>query len=546
MQRVEKRYYRYTFGESINHQVFYFHDPVMNLLTWERPTDGDIFDGKTNEKITEDESVNDDSSDTVMSTSSVECSPSPLSPLSSFRAWSSFDSTRSSKRCSRVCSRGKLDGLKHARRGTLNDLIDEKTPLPTILSTDTGSSQYYVPESIGIEAAEEYNVDADLQDHLKLRKHGKLMGKKKRATPAEALSYNLGSKDSDIPLVRPSQKTEKSGIDKKATALWSMVVSYCQDPKTTMLPSKIIEFIVATPELIDEAFLQCCKLTRGHQNESIISRAVDLLLVLSTIFTTSQKFQKFVTHTLAELYSNTESKAKAAPILLAYLRFRGKHMDHKSPFDWVDRMIDDPNYGGSLFRSCLEEQMWLQRNRAPCCPIPIFLPIAGRHIVELKAREKQDLFVSGVYGPHIDSLIEKVKRKEDPFDGATVETLIPFLRRWIIELGRPIVDAQYYKDLGTTDDEIVAWANRLPDLSRLTLKYLIGFLRYITKLDWDTTSGRSNVSQKMHVLFPTEQGDSKQAGTLGKRLFAVLIDHWNVDDMYPVPDEFQVPEKLFD
>lgn len=535
---AERRYYRYVFGENSDRQIFYFHDPVKNKTTWHRPTDGEIYDGITNLKIVDDPSTDfENSSDTTLSTSSIGPSRSCTSPLLE-RLFSSCESAVHTKRPARL-GRGRKDPVRHGRRGTLNDLIDD---LPALLTpVEQGSDQFYVPDSIRLENTEPYDVDADLQEHMKLRKHGK-MGKKRRATPTEVLAYN--GKDSDIPLAK---HPDKMGLDKKSLALWHMICAYVKGGSDDPI-SKIIEFIAPTPELIDEAFLQCCKLTRGHQNQTMIARSIELMLVMSTLFTTSPRFHKFVTHTLAVQYNLADSKTKAAVPLLAYLRFRSKHVDPKPPFTWVDSILNDPAYGGSMFKACLEEQMWLQRGRAPFCPIPVFLPITGQRIVDLKAREKQDLFKSSVYGPTVDALVDKVKKKEDPLDGAPVENLVPFLRRWIIELGRPIVEPSFYKSVGTTDEEITEWADRLPDLSRKTLKYLIGFLRYVTKLDWDTAVGRSTVSGKMGtLLFPSDsEGNVKQSSDMARKLFTALIEHWDVSDVYPIPDDFQVPEKLFD
>lgn len=537
-----KRCYRYR--DSCGY--FYFHDPIMNTATWVRPVGYVVYDGLTSKPIEDDAihvstaSYSSETGPIAKNKGEMATSLSSPSVLSVFQTDESSESWSSSAHLSARTPRSigvrKIKFSRRGRRGTLNDLVE--TTSGTVSSPlESDFDRHYVMDGLYTDR-ETFDCNSSLEQYLKLRKRG-TFGRKRRVRPTEALAFS--SSEADIPLLKVN---EKGTSEKKATALWHLIREYVQSKSNEI--NKIVAHIASTQSLIDEAFLQCCKLLRGNPYQEMVCRCTELLLALATMFSSSPEFDKFVRHNLA-VKACDPNLIVATRANIAYMRFRSRHPDVQPPFEWIDRMIEDPQYMACLFGSSLEEQMWLQRTTAHTCPIPIFLPIVCRRIVELRGREKQGLFKGGVYKPEIDALVEKVRRKEDPLVGAPVEDLVLFLKRWIMELGRPIVHASFYKSFGENDVEIIKWADTLPNLSRRTLMYLIGFIRFIGKQDFETEMGKKLVSTIMGpVIMPAQESfDIKRTTEMGKKMVLALVESWDVREMYPLPDEFRIPDTLF-
>ena len=538
----ELRCYRYLDSSG----SFYFHDPIHNIATWECPSGYTIYDGLTSERVDEDsetQSLWSESSETFPSeVVQSEIPPSMSSPsiLAEFQTDESSESCSSSfhlsLRSPRPSGFRKIKFSRRGRRGTLNDLVDASNSPSLSSPLEFDNDKRYIMHGM-VEDREAFDFNTTMEPYVKLRKHGSF-GKKRRARPTEVLAFSVS--DMDIPILKGHDK----GTEKQASQLWKLVVEYVQSKSEDI--ARIAVQVAEHQDLIDEAYLQCCKLVRGNPYQEMVCRGVDLLLALATLFASSRQFARLVRHTLA-VKACDPNRMVATRANLAYMRYRSRHEDRKPPYGWIDRMLQDPQYMGCLFGSCLEEQMWMQRTTALTCPIPIFLPIVCGRIIALQAREKTNLFKGGVYKPEIDSLVEKVRRKQDPLEGTQLEDLVLFFKRWIIELGMPIVDCSFYKLIGTNDLEIIKWADSLPDLSRRTLMYIIGFLRYVCKLDLETEQGRRILSMVMGPVLLPAQGefDMRAATEKGKVMVLTLIEHWDVSDVFPLSDEIRLPDTLF-
>jgi hypothetical protein len=343
----------------------------------------------------------------------------------------------------------------------------------------------------------------------------------------------------------PLLKSVDHKFAKSAVKLFVYVLGYGKGNPERPLPA-FVEQLSATPELVDEVYIQVVRQTRQNANHEATVRMWDLLLVLATLFCASPLVQPVIRQSVASA-AFCQDQALAARVQLVYLRFDGRcqigaHVKGPSSafIETIPSQVNECHFtlGASLF-----ELMWQQRKTLPRCPVPIFMHRICNALIAQGAFEKEGGFKAVGNQLKVDRLCADIDVGRDRLEEAELAVLVTVFKKWLTVLPQPLVPVELYPVLLEQRDgkNYVAMAKELPIIYRDTLAYLIGFLKECVKSEQKTKMGLVTMAT-MFGMTVARPGDMNQSKV--RDLFAVckdfviaLLKEWDVSQTYPLKPE---------
>lgn len=513
--------YYYKYHDPVKN-ADYYHEPISNKVTWNFPLDAQVFDGKTNEIISEpitpdlkprsfnqDFEEPDDFDDQlrIFRTTPIKVKTNPIR------------FSDSNKNCMSIM------------KGKSSNLLNFQLPPPGLqmeseIIQDT-SINSYLPESY-----QKDKVAIDLSAFLTKYTTAK---KKHLKHITRFFSYQESSKK-HIPILK---STVEENLSKAAINSFDYILEFCSSSGQS--PDKLVKLLSNYKSLIDEVYIQLIKQTYKNENKDTLLRTWYLLILMATLYDSSPQYKPLIRSTLAQgITSNMREISRCA--FIAYLRFVSFHTLNEEAVKNTDVQIsitNDENHGFSPFHAHLLEIMYHQKNKAPDCPIPIVLWGTVYYLIKNKGFETQKLFIKSGQREKIDEISHKCATSLDSLKTADAENLCGLLKKWISELGQPLVISRLYKEFENSPDKAVEIANKLPQFNKFSVMYIIGFLQEFSK-----HKDQTKVEEKFIInifgglLFPPIEEYSFNAPSclkIGKAVVKNLIDNWDTKEVYPLP-----------
>jgi hypothetical protein len=125
-------------------------------------------------------------------------------------------------------------------------------------------------------------------------------------------------------------------------------------------------------------------------------------------------------------------------------------------------------------------------------------------------------------------------------DDVEINDLASLLKSWYGSLPEPLITKQMTPDLEAALEggDVVTWATGLPELVRVTLMYLVGFLRRMAQSSEVTKMVPTNLAICFapNLIDITGSADPRKAAKLSECaqvMLVKLIESWEVTEIYP-------------
>lgn len=513
--------YYYKYHDPVKN-ADYYHEPISNKVTWNFPLNAQVFDGKTNEIISEP----------------ITPDLKPLSFNQDVEELDDFDDQLRIFRTTPIKNKTTPLRLLESNKNTMSiikgkssNLLNFQLPPPGLqmeseIIQDT-SINSYLPKS--------YQTDKEEIDIISFLTKYTTAKKKHLKQASHFFSYQETSRK-HIPILK---STVEENLSKAAINSFDYILEFCSSGGRS--PEKLIKLLTSYKNLVDEVYIQLIKQTHKNENKDTLLCTWYLLILMSTLYDSSPQYKPLIRSTLAQgITSNMREISRCA--FIAYLRFVSFHSSLNEENLKPERLsfiINDENHGFSPFHSHLLEIMYHQKNKAPDCPIPIILWGMIYYLIKNKGLETQKLFIKSGAREKVDQIAQKCVDSIDELKISEAENLGGLVKKWISELGQPLVISRLYKEFESEPEKSVEIANKLPQFNKFSVMYIIGFLQEFSK-----HKDQTKVDEKFilnifgGLLFPPIEEYSFNAPSclkIGKTVVKNLIDNWNTKEVYPLP-----------
>ncbi|XP_066983631.1 rho GTPase-activating protein 39 isoform X15 [Macrobrachium rosenbergii] len=337
------------------------------------------------------------------------------------------------------------------------------------------------------------------QENLNIHTRGLL---RKKVSVMDMISW---TKD---PIRKPMLATLDKSVKNQACELFRLVQIYMSDrkPKPGMTLNSVGLDIVLlcynTLGLRDELFVQICRQTTENHKRDSLRRGWELLAICLAFFPPSEKFAPYlagyITRHCDPAYCAMFPDVSKWPIHIQVAHYAGvcnKRLERTSVNAKRQRLkkptleeIDLARlhiFRASMFGGTIEEVMDLQRDRYPHRRLPWVQTTLSEEVLRLQGTNTEGIFRVPADFDEVHQLKQVVDQWEvgdcgDPHVAAAL------LKLWYRELYEPLIPDSLYQSAINAHDEpsqAVALVNKLPDINRLVLSYLIRFLQYFAQPD---------------------------------------------------------------
>lgn len=518
MKKAQIYYYRYH--DPIKN-ADYYHEPISNKVTWNFPLDAKVFDGKTNEVVVEP----------------VTPDLKPRSFTQDFDEPEDFDDQELRIfRTTPIKNKVAQFRLPETNKNTMSILKNKSSNLLDFQLLPPGlqaESEIIQDTSINSYLPESYQTDKEQIDFSTFLTKYTTAKKKHLKHVSHFFSYQETSKK-HIPILK---STVEENLSRLAINCFDYILDFCSS--SGQIPDKLIKLLANNKSLIDEVYVQLVKQTHKNENKDTLLRTWYLLLLMTTLYDSSPQYKPLIRNTLSQgITSNLREVSRCA--LIAYLRFVSYHaINEDIKRDKLTAILNSENHGFSPFHTHLLEIMYHQKNKAPDCPIPIILWAMVYYLIKNKGFETQKIFIKSGEREKVADLALKCVDSIDAIKTSDAENLAGLIKKWISELGQPLVVSRFYKEFESTPDKTVEIANKLPQFNKFSLMYIIGFLQ-----DFLKHKDQTKVDEKFilnifgGLLFPPVEEYSFNAPSclkIGKLVVKNLLDNWDTKEVYPLP-----------
>ncbi|XP_068211781.1 uncharacterized protein [Palaemon carinicauda] len=337
------------------------------------------------------------------------------------------------------------------------------------------------------------------QENLNIHTRGLL---RKKVPVMDMISW---TKD---PIRKPMLATLDKSVKNQACELFRLVQIYMSDrkPKPGMTLNSvgldIVSLCYNNLGLRDELFVQICRQTTENHKRDSLRRGWELLAICLAFFPPSEKFAPYlagyITRHCDPAYCAMFPDVSKWPIHIQVAHYAGvcnKRLERTSVNSKRQRLkkptleeIDLARlhiFRASMFGGTIEEVMDLQRDRYPHRRLPWVQTTLSEEVLRLQGTNTEGIFRVPADFDEVHQLKQVVDQWEvgdcgDPHVAAAL------LKLWYRELYEPLIPDSLYQSAINAHDEpsqAVALVNKLPDINRLVLSYLIRFLQYFAQPD---------------------------------------------------------------
>ncbi|KAL2089643.1 hypothetical protein ACEWY4_014331 [Coilia grayii] len=305
---------------------------------------------------------------------------------------------------------------------------------------------------------------------------------------------------------KPMIMTSDRIIKREAVDLFKLIQTYMGDRRGKAEPLTVaLEIVVrgwSLQGLRDELYIQLCRQTTENFRYDSLERGWELMAICLAFFPPTPRFHSYLE---GYIYRHVDplndnkgvaisSYAKYCYRKLQKAALTGAKKGLNKPC--VEEIIHARNaiFNPSMFGSCLEEIMSLQKERYPDRKLPWIQTRLSEEVLALNGDQTEGIFrVPGDIDEVNDLKIQIDQWKvptglEDPHIPASL------LKLWYRELEEPVIPHVYYEECISNCDSPEAAVNvalSLPQINKLVLCYLIRFLQVfaqqsnvsVTKMD---------------------------------------------------------------
>ncbi|XP_069674699.1 uncharacterized protein RhoGAP93B isoform X2 [Periplaneta americana] len=343
----------------------------------------------------------------------------------------------------------------------------------------------------------ESDIEKYAQDNLNIHKKGIF---RKKFSVRDMLSW---SKD---PIRKPMLVVSDKALKKDACELFKLVQIYMSDRKAKLgmtlnsVALEICNYGYSKPGLRDELYIQICRQTTENPRRESLRRGWELLAICLAFFPPSPKFQSYLDgymnrhrdpgfdfpevgkwpiHVQISHYATVSCKR------LERIGHTGKKAPRKPTVEEIDQarlQIFRP----SMFGNTLEEVMALQKERFPHRKLPWVQSTLSEEVLRLQGAQTEGIFRVSADVDEVNSLKNRIDHWELPNDITDAHAPASLLKLWYRELYEPLIPDSMYAECVNhhADPEMsVALVQRLPEINRLVLCYLIRFLQIFARTE---------------------------------------------------------------
>lgn len=537
--------------------MFYFHDPIANKTTWERPKGNImIYYGDTLEPFDLEDSASDSSilsgswtmaSDSLNSVSSIGSdqlmnrmefkSVRSLQPERS-RMKSMFTSDFSSllppeaETSARYPTRRRKRTLGMSLSSFSSDISED-----SLLSSSFNIPSYLPSTVLGDQTI--INLRTFAKENMNVKKHKSFL---KKSTYQIDDAIQAEENTSSIPLL----KSTDPKLAKTAIKAFTYILDYGKR-KQDSPPSAFVRSIEAANNrtLIDEVYMQLVKQTRNNPSVDATIRTYELLLIFSTLFAASATMTPVIKQALALAALGT-NKIIAAPAQLAYIRFLSRCVandDLKNVTDkWIDSIPSHTQDGRMFLGASIYELLWQQKKQYPNLTIPIFEHQCIQALISLEVYQENKIFILPGNKAKINEIIEKIESGDkNALNEMSLIDLGALFKRWFSSLPDPLIPRELQEKVveSVKTGDFMNVINDMPFAYRQTLAYLIGFMK---KFASKASAQKGFEIRPMTYLFGAnlvkvscdDPMKMKFLSEKSAQFIELLIEKWDVSNVYPL------------
>jgi hypothetical protein len=371
----------------------------------------------------------------------------------------------------------------------------------------------------------------------------------RRRVPMETLSQWQST-----PISGALLKSVADKFSKLALKMFKLILSYTgADPPAVGDYDDIVSIlamVTRTVELRDELFFQLIKQTQGcslqDEREKVECeiRTWQIFLVAATAFPSTRNAEIPIRQYLSQVVvADNERAATIASFTLMRFNTRclwGKPLDVNFDVSEVLSIVNDPWKETPPFAASLEEHMWAQRKRYPLLPVPRMPHLIATAMLAQGAERREGIFRLPGNGKTVKKLIASISKRLNVIEGAELNDLASLFKSWYGSLPESLVSKELVTNLGeaAVSQQYVDFADGLPELSKLTLMYLIGFLRKLSLSVEFTKMTPRNLAicfapniVDLSGIFDTVK--ATQLAEVAQQFMVALIEEWDVTEAYP-------------
>ncbi|CAL4096762.1 unnamed protein product, partial [Meganyctiphanes norvegica] len=359
--------------------------------------------------------------------------------------------------------------------------------------SETDFDKYSIGSGSGGEVGHNI-IEKYAQENLNVHTRGLL---RKKVPVMDMISW---TKD---PIKKPMLATLDKGIRNQACDMFKLVQIYMSDrkPKPGMTLNsvglEIVQMAYSTQGLRDEVYVQIIRQTTENHKRDSLRRGWELLAICLAFFPPSEKFSPFLASYISRhcdpAYCTMFPDVAKWPIHIQVAHYAGvcsKRLERTSVNAKRQRLrkptleeIDLARlhiFRASMFGGTLEEVMLLQRDRYPHRRLPWVQTTLSEEVLRLQGTNTEGIFRVPADFDEVHQLKQVVDQWEvgDCGDSHVAAAL---LKTWYRELYEPLIPDNLYNAAINAHDnpaQAVVLVNKLPEINRLVLSYLIRCLSY--------------------------------------------------------------------
>ncbi|XP_063400615.1 rho GTPase-activating protein 39-like isoform X3 [Mytilus trossulus] len=341
--------------------------------------------------------------------------------------------------------------------------------------------------------------ETDIENYMNRHKKG-LFGKK--------ISYEAMLVWQKDLIQKPILRTEDKGVKKDACEVFRLIQVYMADRKGkgTQI-SNAQEIIIKgwhCVALRDEIYMQLCKQTTDNPKLESLQKGWELMAVCLNFFPPTVKFKTYLEGYISR-YMDTDDDlpdlivSQADGMLIPISHFakqcnkrlekmvqsgpkKGQRKPNIDEIEQAKKSIFNP----SMFGSTLEEILALQCERFPDRKLPWLQTTLSEEVLRLNGAQTEGIFRVPGDIDEVNALKIKCDQWIIPSDCPDPHIPASLLKLWYRELQEPLIPPEFYEECienFQNPEEAIEVVNKLPDINRLVLAYLIRFLQVFAAED---------------------------------------------------------------
>ncbi|GFU40880.1 rho GTPase-activating protein 39 [Nephila pilipes] len=354
----------------------------------------------------------------------------------------------------------------------------------------------------------ESDIEKYAQDNLNRHKKGIF---RKKFTIQDMLSW---SKD---PIRKPMIMTTDKSLKRDACELFKLIQTYMRDRKTKSgqtLESVVLEIATkgwSRQSVRDELFVQICRQTTENPRKESLVLGWELMAICLTFFPPSVKFQPYLEGFINRHKDTSFDEPDFK--LSHYAAVCSKRLERISK-SGAKRGLRKPTleeieqsriqiFRPSMFGNLLEEVMALQAHKYPNRQLPWIQTTLSEAVLQLNGTQTEGIFrvpgdIDEVNAMKLQIDQWEVPECNDPHVPASL------LKLWYRELYEPLIPNEFYDEciqFCLDPEGAVAIVDKLPEINRLVLCYLIRFLQ-VFAAEQNATVTKMDASNLAMVMAP--------------------------------------------